>query len=103
VELEPWEKEGQQQLMRLLVATARQAEALDLYEAHRRVLEEELGVEPAAETTQLYEQIQQGQLDFPPLAPAPDLQPEPTPRLPGFLLQEADTVAAPVFVAREQQ
>lgn len=57
VELEPWREEAHRQLMRLLALDGERSAALAQYEACRRVLSEELGVEPAAATVALYEQI----------------------------------------------
>jgi predicted ATPase len=57
VELEPWEEQAQRQLMRLLALGGQRGPALAQYRACRRALEEELGVEPQAETTALYQQI----------------------------------------------
>jgi DNA-binding SARP family transcriptional activator/predicted ATPase len=62
VELESWQEEGHQQVMRLLALSGQRGAALAQYEACRRVLAEELGVEPAKETTRLYEQIRDGML-----------------------------------------
>ena len=103
VELEPWQEDVHQQLMRLLIRSGRRAEALAHYEAFRRILAEELNVEPAPETTRLYKQIRRGELELPAVAPAPGRDPEPPSRLPGFLEQEADAVEPPVFVARERE
>ena len=62
VDLEPWDETAHRQVMRLLARSGRRAEALGQYEACRKVLANELGVEPETETTQLYEQIQLGEL-----------------------------------------
>jgi DNA-binding SARP family transcriptional activator/predicted ATPase len=62
VELEPWREEGYRQLMRLLTLSGRRSEALSQYEKCRRLLRDELGVEPGAETAALYEAIRSGQL-----------------------------------------
>ena len=62
VELEPWQEEGHQQVMRLLALSGQRSAALAQYETCRRLLAEELGVEPAEETTRLYEQIRDGEL-----------------------------------------
>ncbi len=102
VDLEPWEEDGQRLLMRLLARSGHRSEALAQYETHRRVLAEELGFEPAPETTQLYEQIRSGELELPTEPPAP-VQPEPAPRVPSFLQQEPEAAPPPVFVARERQ
>jgi predicted ATPase/DNA-binding SARP family transcriptional activator len=60
LELEPWQEEAHRQLMRLLAMGGQRAAALAQYETCRRGLMEELGVEPSAETTELYEQIRAG-------------------------------------------
>ena len=57
VMLEPWREEGHRQLMRLLALDGQRSAALAQYDTCRRALAEELGVEPTAETTVLYEQI----------------------------------------------
>ncbi|UCC75796.1 MAG: GNAT family N-acetyltransferase, partial [Anaerolineales bacterium] len=60
LELEPWQEEAHQQVMRLLALSGRRGAALAHYETCRRLLNEELGVEPAAETTKLYQAIKEG-------------------------------------------
>jgi DNA-binding SARP family transcriptional activator len=60
--LEPWREEAHRQLMFLLDHTGNRSAALAQYETCRRFLAEELGVEPAAETVALYEQIRVGEL-----------------------------------------
>ena len=62
VELAPWEEEAHQRLMRLLALSGDRSAALAQYEACRRALAEELGVEPSAETTRLYKEIRDGEL-----------------------------------------
>ena len=57
VELEPWQEEGHQQLMRMLALNGQRSAALAQYETCRRLLADELGVEPSAETTTLYQNI----------------------------------------------
>jgi DNA-binding SARP family transcriptional activator len=64
VELEPWREKARRQLMRLLALNGQRGAALAQYETCRRALAEELGVEPAQETTGLYEQIRDGALDL---------------------------------------
>jgi predicted ATPase/WD40 repeat protein/DNA-binding SARP family transcriptional activator len=56
VELEPWREEAHQHLIRALARGDRSA-AIAQYHACRQILARELGVEPAAETVALYEQI----------------------------------------------
>jgi predicted ATPase/DNA-binding SARP family transcriptional activator len=60
VELEPWQEEAHQQLMRLLALSGQRSAALAQYEICRRALMEDLGVEPVEETTALYEHIRDG-------------------------------------------
>jgi predicted ATPase/DNA-binding SARP family transcriptional activator len=57
VELEPWREEAHRQLMRLLARGHQRTAALAQYETCRRILARDLGVEPEAETTALYERI----------------------------------------------
>ena len=68
IELEPWGEEGHRQVMRLLARSGRRGAALAQYEACRRALAEELGVEPDAETVRLYERIRDGELAATPMA-----------------------------------
>ncbi|MGD2177518.1 MAG: BTAD domain-containing putative transcriptional regulator, partial [Anaerolineae bacterium] len=63
VELEPWRESAHRQLMRLLALSGQRGAALAQYDTCQRVLAEELGVEPAEETTELYEQIRDGELE----------------------------------------
>ena len=60
--LEPWHEETHRWLMELLAADGRRSEALAQYAACRRLLAAELGVEPAPETTALYERIHAGRV-----------------------------------------
>lgn len=57
VQLDPFREEAHRQLMRLYVLRGEHAKALAQYESCRRLLQEELGVEPAPDTTALYRQI----------------------------------------------
>jgi DNA-binding SARP family transcriptional activator/predicted ATPase len=103
VELAPWDEAAHQQLMRVLALAGQRSAALAQYEACRRLLAEELGVEPAQETTQLYEQIRSGALTgqrpLPTAPPVVVVSPPPPP----FALAEPDQVETPLFVAREQE
>ena len=62
IELEPWEEESHQQLMRALARSGRRGAALGQYEACRRLLSEQLGVEPSPETTALRDAIRDNRL-----------------------------------------
>ncbi len=55
--LEPGHEEGHRQMMLLLARSGQRSAALAQYETCRRILNEELGVEPAAETAALYERL----------------------------------------------
>lgn len=57
LELDSFREEGHRQMMRLLFYSGRPNAALIQYESCRRLLAEELGVEPAAETEALYREI----------------------------------------------
>lgn len=72
--IEPWQEEGHRQLMLLLTKSGQRSAALAQYETCRRILEEELGVEPTPETTALYERLKAAG------TPRPhNLPPQPTP------------------------
>ena len=66
--IDPLREETQRQQMRLLVRMGQRNQALQQYEALRRLLREELGVEPDPATTALYEQIRHGDTQ-PPVMP----------------------------------
>jgi predicted ATPase/DNA-binding SARP family transcriptional activator len=55
--LEPWQEDAHRQLMRLLAASGQRPAALVQFEACKRNLMSELGVEPSAETVKLYKSI----------------------------------------------
>jgi len=65
VELEPWQEEAHQQIMRLLAFDGKRSAALLQYEACKNVLEHELGVEPSDQSMRLYESIRDGTLYIP--------------------------------------
>jgi DNA-binding SARP family transcriptional activator/predicted ATPase len=55
--LNPWQEEAHRHVMQALARVGQRSAALAQYEDCRRVLAEELGVEPAQETRTLYERI----------------------------------------------
>jgi predicted ATPase/DNA-binding SARP family transcriptional activator len=55
--LEPWQEEAHRQLMTLLARCGQPGAALAQYETCRRILAEELGVEPMPETQALYHRL----------------------------------------------
>jgi predicted ATPase/DNA-binding SARP family transcriptional activator len=57
LQLEPWHEEAHRQAMRLYILAGDRSAALAQYEACRRMLAEELGVEPEEATTALYREI----------------------------------------------
>ncbi len=71
IEIEPWLEAAHRQVMRLLALCSQRGAALAQYETCRRLLVEELGVEPGVETTQLYEQIRDSAPEFSAAAPTP--------------------------------
>jgi DNA-binding SARP family transcriptional activator len=101
LELDVWREEAHRQLMRLLALVGRRSEALAQYETCRRVLAQELGVEPGPEMLKLYGQIRDGEVG--PAAAAAVVRPAAhTFQLPAFLTgEEPAYVDEPVFVARE--
>lgn len=70
LQLAPWDEETHRQIIRFLAWTGRRGAALRQYDNCKHALREELGVEPALETTALCQQIQAGKLDLPPQLPA---------------------------------
>jgi predicted ATPase/DNA-binding SARP family transcriptional activator len=58
LDLEPWREESHRLLMRLLAGRGQFNAALAQYETCRALLQEELGVEPMAETTAVYQRIE---------------------------------------------
>ncbi len=60
LELEPWQEEAHRQLMRLLAINNQRSAALAQFEACKRILKDELGVEPSAETIRLHMSIRDG-------------------------------------------
>ena len=79
VELEPWREEAHRQLMRLLAMEGERSAALAQYETCRRILAQELGVEPMAETTALYERIKSAPGGWESKSTASPLPASPTP------------------------
>jgi len=65
LELDAWREEAHRQAMRALALSGERSTALAQYEACRRMLARELGVEPTRETLTLYEQIKSDTLEHP--------------------------------------
>jgi predicted ATPase/DNA-binding SARP family transcriptional activator len=65
LKLEPWHEEAHRQAMRLLSRTGQRSAALAQYEVCRQTLAAELALEPARETTALYEHIRDAETERP--------------------------------------
>jgi predicted ATPase/DNA-binding SARP family transcriptional activator len=89
LQMDPLREETHCQLMRLMAQSGQRVAALEHYAHCTQLLADELGIEPAPETTMLYTQIQAGeiaterprrraQIDRPP-PPRHNLPPQPTP------------------------
>lgn len=80
LKMEAWQEETHRQLMRLLMFSGQRSAALAQYEICRRVLAEELGVEPSPETQTLVQSIRQGGVTAGPAAASPiHIPPQTTP------------------------
>ncbi|MGB3717119.1 MAG: AAA family ATPase [Candidatus Promineifilaceae bacterium] len=102
------------QLMEILARMGRRRAALTHYETVCQLLQDNLGIEPSAETQILYEVITEGEFDKPSgvqkgsgeVAPMPTTPLPDTPaHLPAFLKPSSDVaeVERDVFVARERE
>ena len=67
-ELEPWQEDAYQHLMRVLALNGQRTAALAQYDVCRDILQQEFGVEPSAQTLRLYECIRNDELAVPSLA-----------------------------------
>lgn len=93
LQLDPWREDAHRQLMLLLAESGQTSAALQQYESCRRILRDELNVEPFEATTRLYEQIRAGAIaPRPPELTNNHLPPYPTPL--------AGRAADPAAVAR---
>jgi len=101
LELEPWDEVAHQRLMRTLTLSGQRSAALAQYETCKKLLAEELNVEPAEETTKLYEQIRSGKIK--PLVSKPSAVSDFIAKLPGFLEDESHHDEPQAFVARESE
>ncbi len=71
LELDPWREEAHRQMMRVLALDGQRSAALAQFESCRKILMEELGVDPSSKTIELYEQIRSDTL-----APKAELRPQ---------------------------
>ncbi|MFN2108820.1 MAG: ATP-binding protein, partial [Anaerolineae bacterium] len=95
-ELEPWQEDAYQHLMRVLALHGQRTAALAQYEVCRDILQQEFGVEPSAQTLRLYEYIRDGTLTTDRSIQVAVSSPLPEPLSPS----ESEK---PVFVAREDE
>jgi len=79
VEMDPFQESAQRKIMLLLVQTGQRAAALSQYDTLEALLEVEMGMAPAAQTTKLHENILTG---------ATDLTTTITPKARGYQLHE---------------
>lgn len=103
--LDPLHEAAHRQLMRLYAQTGQQAAARRQYDECVRILDEELGLLPQAETQALYERIRIGSIPHPPsllpprpAAPPHNLPPQPTP----FIGREVELAALGALMADPQ-
>jgi DNA-binding SARP family transcriptional activator/predicted ATPase len=68
--LEPWREEAHRQLMTVLAQSGQRTAALNQFEACKKHLDEELGVQPSGETKALYDRIKQGDVKEADVEPA---------------------------------
>ncbi|MCB9076807.1 MAG: AAA family ATPase [Anaerolineaceae bacterium] len=108
--LDPWREEVHRQVMQLLAVTGQRSAALTQYETCRRILAEELAIEPALETMTLYEQIRAGELSpmsndvaFYPGSPTSIPTFTATSPLPALFSTQPVLAAHTPFVARQQE
>ncbi|MFN2236089.1 MAG: AAA family ATPase, partial [Anaerolineales bacterium] len=97
IDLEPWNEEAHQTIMRLLAHSGRYTEALRQYRLCIRHLEKELGVSPSVETTEIYEAIRE--LRTQPTSISKESFGQPTSPLP-LPIDRIQEVSSPVFVGR---
>jgi DNA-binding SARP family transcriptional activator/predicted ATPase len=102
LELVPWDESAHQQLMRLLAFVGQRSAALAQYESCRKLLADELGVEPSKETTTLFEQIRDNRWEAKTRISHPD-QGISIAKTPAFLEKETNNIEPPVFAARTRE
>jgi hypothetical protein len=79
VQEHPYREHGWALLMRALWAAGRQVEALDCHRRLRRLLLEQLGIEPGPDVRDLHAAMLRGELPTPPLVPARPVPIKPAP------------------------
>jgi DNA-binding SARP family transcriptional activator len=92
VEKNPYREHLRAQLMRALVQAGRRAEALEAYRDSRRVLAEELGIEPGRELSEVHERILLEGTGSAPRTPAPARRRQPPEELRSAVTEALDTL-----------
>lgn len=105
IALDPWREDAHRRLMQVLALSNQRAAALRHYEQCRRLLAAELGIEPDAATTALYEQIRAGELVGEDVAPRPNHRVPASNMLPADLSRGLHNLPAPTtaFIGREHE
>ncbi|HSQ26320.1 MAG TPA: tetratricopeptide repeat protein [Anaerolineales bacterium] len=93
LELDPWREEAHCHLMRLFVLDGQRSAALAQYETCRKILADELGVEPSSKTRDLYEQVRLGTIKT---------EIEPTIQIPATPVQKLPLPLTP-FLGRKKE
>ena len=102
LELVPWDEFAHQQLMRSLALVGQRSAALAQYKSCRKLLADELGVEPSKETTTLFEQIRDNRWKAKEKL-SHSIQRNSVANPPAFLEKETNNIEPPVFVARTRE
>lgn len=100
---DPADEQVHRALMRLYALMGQRSEALRQYQLCAEALAAELGVEPAAETVALYEQIRDGELRPPGIPGSPLLEPAASRTLATTPPALGSDKPRPLFVGRERE
>jgi DNA-binding SARP family transcriptional activator len=101
--LDPLHEPAHRQLMRLYAWSGQRGAAMRQYRACVRILDEELGVPPLEETTALYQQVTEGDVEPPPTPPAEARHPATRPASAEASASPPSGPAPPPLVGREPQ
>jgi DNA-binding SARP family transcriptional activator len=94
--LDPLDEQVHGQLMRTYAWSGQRSAALQQYNECARILQNQLGVPPVEDITDLYRAIKEGRV--PPAPPAPPVLTAPTPQF-----EQWEPTERPLFVARESE
>ncbi len=102
--IDSWREQSHRQLMHLLALRGDRPAALAQFEATRRLLVQELGIEPGPETLALYQRIKAGELtQSAAWALAPATAPAPAPLQAGLPLPHNLPAPTTAFIGREAE